>query len=60
VERSARPEWVCTFFFRLYLYTRGSDSLYSRLGWSILERTFYRQLWGEQQVTIMPLAPNAS
>jgi len=38
---------------RLYLYTPGSGELYLRLGWSVVERTFYRELWGETEVTIM-------
>jgi GNAT superfamily N-acetyltransferase len=38
---------------RLYLYTPGSGALYRRLGWSVVERTFYRELWGETEVTIM-------
>src|SRR5712691_7502498 len=37
----------------LYLYTPGSGSLYLRLGWSVMEHTFYRELWGDQEVTIM-------
>ena len=41
---------------RLYLYTPGSGALYLRLGWSVMERTFYRELWGEQELTIMELA----
>ena len=41
---------------RLYLYTPGDGTLYVRLGWSILEHTFYRELWGNQPVTIMELA----
>jgi GNAT superfamily N-acetyltransferase len=44
---------------RLYLYTLGSGALYLRLGWSVMERTFYRELWGEQKVTIMELATHA-
>ena len=40
---------------RLYLYTPGSGALYLRLGWSVLERTFYRELWGDTEVTIMEL-----
>ncbi len=42
---------------RLYLYTPGSGTLYLRLGWSVVERTFYRELWGETEVTIMEFAP---
>jgi GNAT superfamily N-acetyltransferase len=38
---------------RLYLYTPGTGTLYRRLGWSVVERTFYRDLWGETEVTIM-------
>jgi GNAT superfamily N-acetyltransferase len=38
---------------RLYLYTPGFGALYLRLGWSVLERTFYRELWGNTEVTIM-------
>jgi N-acetylglutamate synthase-like GNAT family acetyltransferase len=38
---------------RLYLYTPGSGGLYLRLGWSVAERTFYPELWGETKVTIM-------
>jgi hypothetical protein len=30
--------------------------LYLRLGWSVVESTFYRELWGEQELTIMELA----
>jgi GNAT superfamily N-acetyltransferase len=41
---------------RLYLYTPGSGALYLSLGWSVLERTFYRELWGETEITIMELA----
>jgi GNAT superfamily N-acetyltransferase len=41
---------------RLYLYTAGAGALYLRLGWSVMERTFYRPLWGEQEITIMQLA----
>ena len=44
---------------RLYLYTLGSGALYLRLRWSVVERTFYRELWGEQKVTIMELATHA-
>ena len=44
---------------RLYLYTPGGGTLYARLGWSILEHTFYRELWGNQPVTIMELATDA-
>lgn len=44
---------------RLYLYTPGPGTLYSTLGWSIVERTFYRELWGEQDITIMELATHA-
>jgi GNAT superfamily N-acetyltransferase len=44
---------------RLYLYTPGSGALYLRLRWSVVERTFYRELWGEQKVTIMELATHA-
>jgi GNAT superfamily N-acetyltransferase len=40
---------------RLYLYTPDTGALYRRLGWSVLERTFYRELWGETEVTIMEL-----
>jgi GNAT superfamily N-acetyltransferase len=32
---------------RLYLYTPGSGDLYLGLGWSAIERTFYRELWRE-------------
>jgi GNAT superfamily N-acetyltransferase len=38
---------------RIYLYTPGSRTLYLRLGWSVVERTFYRQLWGDTPITIM-------
>jgi GNAT superfamily N-acetyltransferase len=38
---------------RIYLYTPGSGTLYLRLGWSVVERTFYRQLWGDTPITIM-------
>ena len=41
---------------RLYLYTPGAGALYLRLGWSVVERTFYRELWGETPVTIMEFA----
>jgi len=40
---------------RRYLYTPGSGTLYLRLGWSVVEHTFYRELWGETEVTIMEL-----
>jgi GNAT superfamily N-acetyltransferase len=40
---------------RLYLYASGSGILYLRLGWSVVERTFYRELWGNQEITIMEL-----
>jgi hypothetical protein len=45
---------------RLYLYTPGSGALYLRLGWRIAERTFYRELWGEQEITIMEFAIHAT
>jgi GNAT superfamily N-acetyltransferase len=45
---------------RLYLYTSGSGALYLRLGWSVVERTFYRELWGEQEITIMELPTHAA
>ena len=45
---------------QLYLYTAGSGALYLRLGWSVVERTFYRELWGEQEITIMKLAMHAA
>ena len=41
---------------RIYLYTPGAGTLYRRLGWSIVERTFYQPLWKDQQVTIMERA----
>jgi GNAT superfamily N-acetyltransferase len=44
---------------RLYLYTVGSGALYLRLGWSVVEHTFYRELWGDQEITIMELATSA-
>jgi len=44
---------------RLYLYTSGSGALYLRLGWCVAERTFYRELWGEQEITIMEFAIHA-
>ena len=44
---------------RLYLYTPGSGALYFRLGWSVVEWTFYRELWGDQEVTIMELVTHA-
>lgn len=44
---------------RLYLYTPGSGALYPRLGWCVAERTFYRELWGEQETTIMEFAIHA-
>jgi GNAT superfamily N-acetyltransferase len=40
---------------RLHLYTPGSGALYLRLGWSVVEHTFYRELWGDTEVTIMEL-----
>jgi len=49
VVREARSLAVA----RIYLYTPGSGALYLRLGWSVVERTFYRELWGETEVTIM-------
>ena len=44
---------------RLYLYTPGSGTLYLRLGWSIRERTFYPELWGDQEITIMELSTDS-
>lgn len=44
---------------RLYLYTPGSGALYLKLGWSVMERTFYCELWGEQKIAIMELATHA-
>jgi GNAT superfamily N-acetyltransferase len=44
---------------RLYLYTPGSGALYLRLGWSIMEGTKYRELWGEQELRIMELVTPA-
>jgi N-acetylglutamate synthase-like GNAT family acetyltransferase len=44
---------------RLYLYTTGSGALYFKLGWSVVERTLYRELWGDQEITIMELAADA-
>ena len=44
---------------RLYLYMPGSGALYLRLGWCVAERTFYRELWGEQEITIMEFAIHA-
>ena len=44
---------------RLFLYIPGPGTLYRRLGWSVVERTLYRPLWGDQEVTIMELATNA-
>jgi GNAT superfamily N-acetyltransferase len=44
---------------RLYLYTTGSGALYFRLGWSVVEHTFYRELWGDQEITIMELASHS-
>jgi len=41
------------------LYIPGDGTLYVRLGWSILEHTFYRELWGNQPVTIMEFTTNA-
>jgi GNAT superfamily N-acetyltransferase len=41
---------------RIYLYTPGSGTLYLRLGWSIVEHTFYRELWGDTPITIMDFA----
>jgi predicted N-acetyltransferase YhbS len=41
---------------RIYLYKPGTGTLYLRLGWSVVERTFYRELWGETEVTIMEFA----
>jgi GNAT superfamily N-acetyltransferase len=43
----------------LYLYTLGSGALYLALGWSVVERTFYRELWRDQEVTIMEIATHA-
>jgi len=43
----------------LYLYTPGCGALYLRLGWWVAERTFYRELWGEQEITIMEFAIHA-
>jgi len=37
----------------IYLYTTGTGALYLRLGWSIIERTLYPQLWGQQPVMVM-------
>jgi len=45
---------------RLYLYTPGSGALYLQLGWSFVERTFYRELWGETEITIMEIATRLS
>jgi len=45
---------------RLYLYTLTSDTFYLKLGWSVLERTFYKRLWEEQEVTIMSIAPHGT
>jgi GNAT superfamily N-acetyltransferase len=45
---------------RLYLYTSGFGALYLRLGWSVVERTFYRPLWGNVEVTIMEFDTHAS
>jgi len=44
---------------RLYLYTPCSGALYLRLGWWVAERTFYSELWGEQEITIMEFAIHA-
>jgi GNAT superfamily N-acetyltransferase len=57
VERVVR-EALALGVARLYLYTPGSGTLYLRLGWSVVERTFYRELWGEQRITIMDIATN--
>jgi len=43
---------------RLYLYTLTPDTFYLKLGWSVLERTFYKRLWEEQEVTIMSIVPH--
>ena len=44
---------------RLYLYTPGSGALYLRLGWSVVERTVYRELWRDQEITIMEIGIHA-
>ena len=44
---------------RLYLYTADSGALYFRLGWSVVERTFYRELWGDPEITIMEIGIHA-
>ena len=41
---------------RIFLYTPGSETLYLKLGWSVLERTFYHELWGDAPITIMDFA----
>ena len=38
---------------RIYLYTPSSGGLYLKLGWSVIEHTFYRELWGDTPITIM-------
>jgi len=40
-------------FPRIYLYTPGSGTLYLRLGWNVVERTFYHELWRDTPITIM-------
>jgi GNAT superfamily N-acetyltransferase len=58
VERVVQEAWALGKP-RLYLYTSGSGALYLRLGWCVTERTFYRELWGEQEITIMEFAIHA-
>ncbi len=52
VERAVQEERALGVS-RLHLYTPGTGALYRRLGWSVVERTFYRELWDETEVTIM-------
>jgi len=40
----------------IYVYTPGSGAWYLRLGWSVVESTFYRELWAKTEVTIMEFA----
>ena len=43
----------------IYLYTSGSSALYLSLGRSLVERMFYRPLWGNTEVKIMEFATRA-
>jgi GNAT superfamily N-acetyltransferase len=44
---------------RLYLYTPGPGKLYAKLGWSVVEHTLYKPLWGNTEVTIMEFITSA-